>query len=145
MAFPVDMTPQEKAVHDQYVQGINREIFTDKMPVQNMGKDDFLKLLLTQLAHQDPMAPMEDREFIAQMAQLSTLDQMTSMANDFAQLKNILTAGEAQAALGRGVELVDGETMIQGVVKAVSRGDNPEILVNGNIYQWDQVLSVFEE
>jgi flagellar basal-body rod modification protein FlgD len=145
MAFPVDMTPQEKAVHDQYVQRTNREIFTDKIPVQNMGKDEFLKLLLTQLAYQDPMAPMEDKEFISQMAQLSTLDQMTSMANDFAQLKAILRSGEAQAALGRGVELVDGEIIIQGIVKAVSRDDNPEILVNGNTYQWDQVLSVFEE
>jgi flagellar basal-body rod modification protein FlgD len=145
MAFPIDMNPQERAVHDQYVQRTNREIFSDKMPVQSMGKDEFLKLLLTQLAHQDPTAPMEDKEFIAQMAQLSTLDQMTSMANDFAQLKNILRSGEAQSALGRNVELVDGEILVQGLVKAVSRGDNPEILVNGNTYQWDQVLSVFEE
>ncbi|ARK30995.1 flagellar hook assembly protein FlgD [Halalkalibacter krulwichiae] len=44
-----------------------------------LGKDDFLKILITQLQNQDPSNPMDDREFIAQMAQFSTLEQMTNM------------------------------------------------------------------
>jgi flagellar basal-body rod modification protein FlgD len=139
------MNPREQAANEQYIQRVNKELFESKLPVQTLGKDEFLKILLTQLAHQDPTAPMEDKEFIAQMAQFSTLEQMNSMARDFAQLKTILTGSEAQSALGKGVELMDGENPVQGIVKAVSKGDNPEILVNGNFYQWDQVLSVFEE
>ncbi|MFC0188891.1 flagellar hook assembly protein FlgD [Fictibacillus aquaticus] len=44
-----------------------------------LGKDDFLRILITQLQNQDPSNPMQDREFIAQMAQFSSLEQMTNM------------------------------------------------------------------
>ncbi|MFY0517144.1 flagellar hook assembly protein FlgD [Lysinibacillus sp. UGB7] len=45
----------------------------------DLGKDAFLQLLITQLANQDPTNPMDDREFIAQMAQFSSLEQMQNM------------------------------------------------------------------
>ena len=45
----------------------------------DLDKDAFLRLLTTQLANQDPLNPMEDREFIAQLAQFSSLEQMTAM------------------------------------------------------------------
>lgn len=44
-----------------------------------LGRDAFLQLLTTQLAHQDPLQPQADGEFIAQLAQFSSLEQLTDM------------------------------------------------------------------
>lgn len=49
----------------------------------DLDKDAFLRLLVTQLQNQDPLSPMEDREFIAQMAQFSSLEQMQNLNKIF--------------------------------------------------------------
>ncbi|MDR2740322.1 MAG: flagellar hook assembly protein FlgD [Treponema sp.] len=144
-AFETVLSPQEKAVLSMEVDTFNKSIQKGRMPNQSLGKDDFLKILITQLSHQDPTAPMEDKEFIGQMAQFSTLEQMSSMASDFNRLANLLTGGEATSALGRSVEILEGDRIVQGTVRAVTRGNIPEVLVNGAYYQWDQVTRVFEE
>ncbi|MDD1501233.1 flagellar hook assembly protein FlgD [Lysinibacillus sp. CNPSo 3705] len=51
-----------------------------------LGKDAFLQLLITQLQHQDPTNPMDDREFISQMAQFSSLEQMQNMTKAMGSL-----------------------------------------------------------
>jgi flagellar basal-body rod modification protein FlgD len=146
MALESVLSAQDMLDLTQIVKEHNGKINQGKNPQQNLGKDDFLKLLITQLSYQDPTAPMEDKEFIAQMAQFSTLDQMTSMANDFARLTNMLASSEATAALGKSVELYEGENVVQGTVKAVTRGAaDPQILVNGNYYSWEQVIKVFDD
>jgi flagellar basal-body rod modification protein FlgD len=139
------LSAQEQAERNQLVHDFNAALNPGRKPQQNLGKDDFLKILITQLSYQDPTAPMEDKEFIAQMAQFSTLEQMTSMAGDFNRLTAMLTGTEAGQALGKSVELTDGERAVQGVVKAITRGDNPQVLVNGVYYNWNQVHKVFEE
>ena len=50
-----------------------------------LGKDQFLKLFVAQLQHQDPMNPMQDTEFMGQMASFSTLEQVTNLATANAQ------------------------------------------------------------
>jgi flagellar basal-body rod modification protein FlgD len=139
------LSSQERAEIARYVDTFNKTVNEGRKPQQNLGRDDFLKLLITQLSYQDPTAPMEDKEFIAQMAQFSSLEQMTSMAGDFAKLTQMLMAGEATSALGKSVEIADGEKVVQGRVNAVSRGQIPEILVNGEKYAWEKVTRVFEE
>jgi flagellar basal-body rod modification protein FlgD len=139
------MNSQEQSKLRMQVDSFNKAIEQGKKPSQNLGKDDFIKILITQLTHQDPTAPMEDKEFIAQMAQFSSLEQMTNMAKDFSRIAGLVAGSEASASLGRSVELADGDRTVSGVVKAVTRGDAPQVMVNGNFYGWDQVSKVFEE
>jgi flagellar basal-body rod modification protein FlgD len=130
---------------DRLVNEVNNRLQDGRQPQQELGRDDFLRLLITQLSHQDPLSPMEDREFIAQMAQFSTLEQMTNMATDFARLTAMFTASEASGSLGRNVEIADGDRLVQGTVRAVTRGGVPQVMVNGVFYNWAQVQKVFDE
>ena len=136
---------EERIQLDQFVHDVNRSLNSTRQSQQSLGKDDFLKILITQLSYQDPTAPMENKEFIAQMAQFSSLEQMTNMAKDFSRLTAMITGTEAASALGKNVELIEGENMVQGVVQAVTRGEIPQVLVNGTFYNWEQVVKVFSE
>ncbi len=66
------------------------EFFSPKDPhtgnSSKLGRDEFLKLLLVQLQHQDPTNPMKDEDFIAQLAQFSSLEQLTNISNSIDQL-----------------------------------------------------------
>jgi flagellar basal-body rod modification protein FlgD len=52
---------------------------------QTLGKDEFLQLLITKLQNQDPLQPMNDEDFIAQLAQFSSLEQMNNIADGIAE------------------------------------------------------------
>lgn len=92
-----------------------------------LGKDAFLKILVTQLKHQDPLEPLQDKEFISQMTQFSSLEQMTNMNTsmnrfiDF-QLSGLIT--QQSNLIGQNVywrETSDGvESSDKGIVQAVS-------------------------
>ena len=142
-ALRTDMTSQEKFELEKFARDYNLSINPSRQPQQSLGKDDFLKILITQLSYQHPTAPMDDKQFIAQMAQFSTLEQMTGMAKDFSLLTSMLMGNEAAGSLGKNVEIVEGERTIQGTVQAVTRGEAPEVLVNGSFYNWHNVVKVF--
>ena len=145
MEMSATIGSQDQARLRMQVDSFNKTMAQGKKNTQNLGKDDFIKILITQLTHQDPTAPMEDKEFISQMAQFSSLEQMTNMAQDFTKLAGLLASGEATGALGKSVELTEGDRTITGTVKAVARGASPQVLIDGTYYGWDQVSKVFEE
>jgi flagellar basal-body rod modification protein FlgD len=127
------------------VDGYNKTLEQGKAAKSTLDKDDFLKILVTQLQHQDPTKPLEDKEFIAQMAQFSSLEQMTNMSANFAKLSNLLAASEASGVLGKQVSIQDGDSRITGVVSEVVRGASPLVGVNGRYYGFDQVESVIQQ
>ncbi|HHU92035.1 MAG TPA: flagellar hook assembly protein FlgD [Halanaerobiaceae bacterium] len=88
----------------------------------NLDKDAFFKLLITQLKYQDPLTPMDNTEFIAQMAQFSSLEQMANMNKNLSQFLRIQALSEGASLIGRNVETVDADTgeIIRGEVVRVS-------------------------
>ncbi|SDL73994.1 flagellar hook assembly protein FlgD [Sediminibacillus halophilus] len=120
----------------------------------NLGKDEFLKILMAQLQNQDPLNPMEDKEFVSQMASFSSLEQMTNMSSSMDRLVNSQTISpvlQYSHLIGKEVSYnrYDEETgqVIEtptSEVTAVSQSDGKAILElsNGEKIYADSVLKV---
>jgi flagellar basal-body rod modification protein FlgD len=63
-----------------------------------LGRDTFLKLLITQLQHQDPMQPQENGEFLAQLAQFSSLESLQQIKDDMTALRTLVETSAAAVA-----------------------------------------------
>jgi flagellar basal-body rod modification protein FlgD len=138
------LSDQEMAKLNMQVDSFNKSITVEGRKVQHeMGKDDFLKLLITQLSNQDPTSPMENTEFIAQMAQFSSLEQMTNMNQEFAKMNSMLVSSQAVATIGKTVDVSLGDTTTTGVVEAVTYGQNPQVKINNMYYDMKQISAVY--
>ena len=109
---------------------------------KQLGKDDFLQLLITQLSYQDPTAPVKDQQFIAQMAQFSSLEQMQNMAGAV----NKMADRQAQALIGKfvvGKDFVSGD-QISGVAGAFFFDDAGDafLKVGGRVMSVNDVVLV---
>lgn len=138
------MSAADKAAVDFAVNGYNKELGVKGRTVNHsLGKDDFLKLLIAQLSNQDPTSPIENTEFIAQMAQFSSLEQMTNMSAEFTKLAGVFRVSEASSILGKTVTLNVGDTTTTGVVQAATREENPRVMVGGRYYTMDQISAIY--
>lgn len=81
----------------------NLTIGNSREPKTRLGKDDFLKLLVVQMKHQDPLQPMKNTESIAQMAQFSALEQMVKVGKSMDEMAKANQRVEAQNLLGKQV------------------------------------------
>lgn len=110
---------------------------TTKKDNSELGKDDFLKLLVTQLRYQDPLNPMDDTQFISQMAQFSSLEQMQNM-------NTTLMIVQASGMVGAQVTWKDEKGSSQtGVVTSVKIENNqPQLMVGNTAVDLSQVTSV---
>ena len=114
-----------------------------RLPQKALGQNDFLKLLATQFKAQDPMKPMEDTAFIAQMAQFSALEQSSSLARDITLLRADQLRVTANSYLGHRVTVSAGDESISGEVTAVdSAGKEPRLVVGDKSFPLSAVLRV---
>lgn len=115
-----------------------------RTPKQTLGQEDFLKLITVQLAHQDPMKPMEDTAFIAQMAQFTSLEQTTQLNREFAALRASSELSSAGGLIGRQVTVLDSDNLpVTGIVSAVDHTTStPRLVIDDVLYPYASVLRV---
>ena len=144
MDLSLQLSPQDMARVSQEVDSYNKTLNEGRgtKPGATLDKNDFLKILMTQLTHQDPTQPMDDKEFIAQMAQFSSLEQITNMNDNLSKVAGLISKSQAVGLLGNAVDVVSGGQVVSGVVDAVTGGDFPQILVNGQYYDYSQVQKI---
>jgi flagellar basal-body rod modification protein FlgD len=103
-------------------------------PKSMLDKDDFLKLMVAQLKQQDPMSPMDNDQMVAQMSQLSTVEQLTNMATANNQMARAIASSSAIGLIGRTVSWTDAKDAVHsGVVESVSttKDGAPSLTVGG--------------
>lgn len=115
-----------------------------RAPKAQLDQTDFLKLLTVQLSQQDPLKPVEDQAFIAQMAQFSALEQSNKMVQEVGYLRADTQMQAATNLIGRQVTIDQGEDgLITGPVDSISAdAANVYVNVNGTAYPYAQVVGV---
>lgn len=109
------LSPEALRMGDREVKKLQNEIgaynvqnnFKREPMKEGLGKDEFLKLLTVQMTHQDPLAPMDNRDMIAQLAQFSSLEQMTEVNKNLDSMKSFYSGQNGYSMLGKSVEIMD--------------------------------------
>lgn len=101
-----------------------------------LDTQDFIKLLNTQLQAQDPLKPMDDTAFVAQMAQFTSLSQTQTMASDIASLRADQQKTAAVSYIGSIATVKDsnGQTVTGQVTAVDTSGSSPRLLINNQLY-----------
>lgn len=94
-----------------------------------MQMEDFLQLLTSQISNQDPLEPMKDTEFISQMANIASLEQMQQFTKGFETFADSHKDMVAQAYLGKKVEISEDGAEVAGIVDSVEKGRDGQVSV----------------
>lgn len=115
----------------------------------SLGLQDFMRILLTQLTYQDPLKPMDNQSFMAQMAQFTSLEQTQRLNDRVQQLIENQAALQSVSLIGRTVDVATSTGQATGTVSSLSlQGEIPLLtlaLTDGSVLQnvsLGQVLSV---
>lgn len=120
---------------------------TTAIPNSIVSKDEFLKLFVAQLKNQSPMDPMKGHEFIAQLAQFSSLEQLTSLNASFADTMKFQQLTGGSEFIGKKATYVDtvvggtAEGVIQG---AMILGDSISVVIENKEIPIANITGIFE-
>jgi flagellar basal-body rod modification protein FlgD len=146
MDLPLVMSDQQRFAAEIETERFNKTLEKQGRRISNtLGKDDFLRLLIVQLENQDPTKPVDDKEFIAQLAQFSSLEQMTEMNGTLNNLVTNYRTNLSYSLLGKQVDVLDKSTgePVSGVVTEINfNEDGPKVSFNGLSYSINDIIRV---
>jgi flagellar basal-body rod modification protein FlgD len=94
----------------------------------SLALEDFLKVLLTQLTYQDPLKPMDNQEFMAQIAQFTSLEQTQQLNTHMQSLLNNQSSLQSVGLIGRTIDISTDSGPLSGTVSALSlAGASPQL------------------
>ena len=110
-----------------------------------MGKDQFMQLLVVQMQNQDPLDPVDNKEMIAQLAQFSALEQMQNLNSRFEAFQESISGAVAASLIGREVMVKDPEGFFHGLVEGLSvDGDQIKVaLSNGMEFDLSAITGIW--
>lgn len=109
---------------------INNSTAAASLQANGLGMQDFLKILLTQLTYQDPLKPMDNQQFMAQMAQFTSLEQTQQLNTKIDTLITNQAALQSVGLIGRTVDITTSNGNLTGTVTALAlSGSSPLITV----------------
>ena len=113
------------------IQSIGATPTTTALPTNSiLGQEDFLRILLTQLQFQDPLKPIDNQQFVAQIAQFTGLEINRQVSDKTDALLTIQSATQSLGLIGRTVEVTTTTGNQVGTVTAVSfQGGSPVLTV----------------
>lgn len=101
---------------------------TSALSKSTLNQEDFLRLFLTELNFQDPLEPINNREFLAQMAQFSSLEQARQATEQMESLVFMNSTSQSVGLLGKKVEVVSDAGNVTGSVSAIQFTSNGPLL-----------------
>ena len=122
-----------------------------RVPSKTMGQTEFLSLLVVQMQNQDPLKPVSDTEFIAQMAQFTSLEQTKEMSSNLQQLLQSQALTQGTGLLGKTVKVATGENensvFTKGIVTdlEVNKDGDVSLILNNKAYSLESVIAVNSE
>ena len=110
----------------------------------SLGKEDFLKLLMAQMTHQNPINPTSATDFVTQMAQFSSVQGITQLNQSITSLLALQGLTQGVSLIGKSVTYTNANGKTQsGTVSAVSMvGGQPQLVINNNNVGLSQVQTI---
>lgn len=137
-------SPQDKLSTQMKVDGFNEKVLVGKKKNAETQKQEFLQILVTQLQNQNPLEPLNDKDFIAQMAQLSSLEKLENINEGMTKLSNTTDNASLFNLIGKRVSYVDSngqETM--GTVDSIDmRSGKGFVSVDGKVTDIKDITKV---